>query len=224
MMGKTHRAGAVLLAFPVLFPVLNFTNASPTDAVAISLFLGGSLLTSRLPDIDLPNSGVGRNLWFITWIISVIRAFFQFVYVLTMQKLKWLKRLAKASGHRGISHTFFSWIFLCLALEGFYRFLNRQISFSALHRQWLALFFFGLGFGYLTHLILDYFSGTLHPFEPFFRKKCGIRVIPTDSKREEILRNLFLAADIILLIKTYDFLFPFFSYIKAFSSQWIPLE
>ena len=54
MMGKTHRAGAVLLAFPMLFPVLKFTSTSPTDAVAISLFLGGSLLTSRLMQLHPP--------------------------------------------------------------------------------------------------------------------------------------------------------------------------
>lgn len=222
MMGKTHRVGAVLLAFPALLPVLKFTEASPTDAVAISLFLGGSLLTSRLPDVDQTYSGVGRKLWLISWIISVIHAFFQFIYILTMQKLKWLKRLTKASGHRGISHTFFSWILFCLALAGIYRFLNHRFLFSDLHMQWLMIFFLGLGFGYLTHLILDYFSGTLRPFEPFSSKKCGTRVIPTNSKRENTLRNLFLIADVLLFIKTYDFLFPFFSYIKAFSNQLIP--
>lgn len=222
MMGKTHRAGAVLLAFPALLPVLKFTGASPTDAVAISLFLGGSLLTSRLPDIDQTQSGVGRKLWLFSWLISVIHAFFQFIYVLTMKKLKWLKRLTRASGHRGISHTLFSWILLCLALTGIYRLLICRLPLSDLQNQWIIIFFIGLGFGYLTHLILDYFSGTLRPFEPFSSKKCGTRVIPTNSKRENTLRNLFLIADVILFIQTYDFLFPVFTYIKAFSSQFLP--
>ncbi len=219
MMGKTHRAGAVLLAFPVLLPVLKLTNTSPTDAAAISLFLGGTLLTSRLPDVDQTYSGVGRKLWLISWIIAVIHAFFQFIYVLTMQKIKWLKRLTKASGHRGISHTLFSWILFCLALTGIYRFLIRKLPLSSLHIKWLLLLFIGMGFGYLTHLILDYFSGSLRPFEPFSSKRCGTRIIPTNSKREDTLRNLFLIADVLLLIKTYDFLFPILSYIKAFSNQ-----
>lgn len=219
MMGKTHRAGAVFLAFPVLLPVLKLTNTSPTDAAAISLFLGGTLLTSRLPDVDQTYSGVGRKLWLISWIIAVIHAFFQFIYVLTMQKIKWLKRLTKASGHRGISHTLFSWILFCLALTGIYRFLIRKLPLSSLHIKWLLLLFIGMGFGYLTHLILDYFSGSLRPFEPFSSKRCGTRIIPTNSKREDTLRNLFLIADVLLLIKTYDFLFPILSYIKAFSNQ-----
>lgn len=222
MMGKTHRAGAVLLAFPMLFPVLKLTNASPTDAVAISLFLGGSFLTSRLPDVDQTYSGVGRKLWLVSWLIAVLHAFFQFIYVLTMQKLKWLKRLTKASGHRGISHTLFTWILFCLALAGIYRLSVNHLSLSDLHTQWLLLFLLGMGFGYLTHLILDYFSGSLRPFEPFSSKRCGTRIIPTNSKRENMLRNLFFIADVVLFIITYDFLFPIFSYIKAFSSQLIP--
>ncbi len=222
MMGKTHRAGAVLLAFPMLFPVFKLTNASPTDAAAISLFLAGSFLTSRLPDVDQTYSGVGRKLWIVSWIIAVFHAFFQFIYVLTMQKLKWLKRLTKASGHRGISHTLFIWVLFCLVLTGIYRILANQLPLSDLHTQWLQIFFIGMGFGYLTHLILDYFSGSLRPFKPFSSKKCGTRVIPTNSKRENMLRNLFFLADILLFIKTYDFLFPIFSYIKAFSSQLIP--
>ena len=211
--------GFVNLAFPVLLPVLKLTNTSPTDAAAISLFLGGTLLTSRLPDVDQTYSGVGRKLWLISWIIAVIHAFFQFIYVLTMQKIKWLKRLTKASGHRGISHTLFSWILFCLALTGIYRFLIRKLPLSSLHIKWLLLLFIGMGFGYLTHLILDYFSGSLRPFEPFSSKRCGTRIIPTNSKREDTLRNLFLIADVLLLIKTYDFLFPILSYIKAFSNQ-----
>ena len=222
MMGKTHRAGAVLLAFPMLFPVLKFTSTSPTDAVAISLFLGGSLLTSRLPDVDQTYSGVGRKLWLISWIIAVFHAFFQFIYVLTLQKLKWLKRLTKASGHRGMSHTFFIWILFCLALTGIYRIVVSRLPLSDLHIQWTLIFFIGMGFGYLKYLILDYFSGSLRLFEQFSKKRCGTRVIPTNSKREDILRNLFLVADVLLFIKTYDFLFPIFSYIKAFSSQFIP--
>lgn len=212
MMGKTHRAGAVLLAFPMLLPVFNLTGTSPTDAVAISLFLGGSLLTSRLPDVDIPNSSVARRLWLVSWILSVLHAFFQFLHVLTMRKFKWLRRITRASGHRGISHTLFFWISFCLILTGIYTLLGILLPLSDVLLQKLLIFFFGLEFGYLTHLLLDYFSGSLRLFEPFSDKKCGKRIIPTNSIREKLLRILFLIADVFLLIKTYAFLFPFIQF------------
>lgn len=223
MMGKTHRTGAVFLAFPMLVPVLKFTGASPDDAAAVSLFLVGSLLTSRLPDVDEPNSSVGRRLWPISWILSVLHAFFQFFHVLTMRKFKWLRRMTRASGHRGISHTFFFWILFCLVLTGLYSLLGSLLPLSDFLLQKLLLFFLGMEFGYLTHLLLDYFSGSLRPYEPFSDKKCGKNIIPTNSRRENLLRKLLFIADIFLFIKTYDFLLPIIlSYVKEFSNRLIP--
>ena len=223
MMGKTHRAGAVLLAFPILLPVFNLTGTSPTDAAAVSLFLGGSLLTSRLPDIDIPNSGIARKLWLVSWIFSVLHAFFQFLYVLTMRKFKWLKRITRASGHRGITHSLFFWILFGLMLTGIYTLVETLLPLSEFLLQKLLIFFIGLEFGYLSHLLLDYFSGSLRLLEPFSNKKYGRRIIPTNSTKEKFLRTLFLIADIFLLFKTYTFLFPsILSYIESFSIQLTP--
>jgi len=207
-MGKTHRVGAVFLAFPMILPVFHLTGTSSTDAAAITFFLGGSLLAARLPDLDHPCSAVSRKLWLISWLISVFHAFCQFIYVLTMRKLKFLKRLTRASGHRGISHTFFFWILFCLMLAGIYSLLGNLLPRNDFISHKLLLFFFGLAFGYLTHLLLDFISGTLRPYEPFSNRKCGKKIIPTNSKQEIYLRKLLFIADIFLLIKTYDFLYP----------------
>lgn len=198
MMGPTHRAGAVFLSFPAVIPVLKLTQMSYNDSIAIMLFVSGSLLTSRLPDIDIPSSGVSKRLWPISWILSVIHSFFIFCHKLTKRKFRLLGRICRITGHRGLSHTFFMWGLFCLSLIVFSALPSHYLSIPDFIQKYIDILFIGMGFGYLTHLFLDYFSGSLHLFEPFSSKKSGKRLLFTNSPKEKNLCIFFKRADMIL--------------------------
>lgn len=156
-----------------------FTLAEGAEPILfVSSLLAGSFIGSVLPDIDHPNSFIGRKLKISSFIIN------------------------KLFGHRGITHTLiFSIVIpLIIAVIAFY-------GLDGLAQSMMMYFSIGLFVGILSHLILDAMTKSGVPLlYPFTDKTFRIGgLIKTGGKTELLVRfSLFifvcyLTADLINL-------------------------
>ena len=103
-----------------------------------SALLVGSILGSRIPDIDHPDSKIGRKFKLLSWGVS------------------------KIFGHRGFTHTLLCTMLFSVLLFFCTAFLNGYLQ--VIYSQ----FVIGITVGYLSHLVLDCMTKSgvplLYPF------------------------------------------------------------
>jgi len=106
--------------------------------VTLGIVLAGSILGSLLPDIDHPNSRIGRKLPVVSRVVN------------------------KVFGHRGFTHTLLAQLLLVLSLFMLSGVVPRGIT------GYYLPFAFGLIVGYASHLLLDMLTVSgiplLYPF------------------------------------------------------------
>lgn len=151
MMALTHiavgGASALLLAH----------NVASTQHQALWCVAGG-IVGSLLPDIDHPNSWIGRRIPFVSIPLSSL------------------------VGHRGITHSMIALI----AIQAMV--LAAVLSWRTAHGAWLAPFLTGLGLGYASHLLADWLSNTGIPLLwPNKRRFAAPLTIQTGSAIEYLL-------------------------------------
>ncbi|WP_336770133.1 metal-dependent hydrolase [Bacillus bombysepticus] len=150
-------------------------------------FAAGVLIGSLLPDIDEPKSFIGKRSFGISKLVN------------------WM------FGHRGFTHSLFavlplfliylfiknpevvvSWFGANIRTE-FFRDLVQNIAVPAIVNFWL-----GISFGYLFHLVGDFFSKSGIPlFLPITKKRYKIPIYVTGKKSEQVV---FVICSILLVV------------------------
>ncbi len=153
MLGNTHKIAGLCAGFWI------------TDLLEISIFqnpyeycgiIAASVLGSLLPDADMPNSTIGRELYVAFLPIYLIRSLSRFLSLF----IKKASTVSRSLSHRGLSHSPLLWIIILFALKA--------VPWLNIHMPWLAA---SLVTGAFTHLILDYFTGGIPLFAPFSLKR-----------------------------------------------------
>lgn len=162
MLYRTHIISSVAAA--AAFVPFNGTAAT---VIGIS----GVAIGSLLPDIDEPNSYVGR-------------------------RTKGVSHMTKAIfGHRGFTHTLLATLLVFIPFillmyphllgDGFEHYMAQSTKLTTF---FLPLFY-GIGIGYLFHILGDMLSISGVPlFMPFTQKKFKIPLYRTGGKREMLIR------------------------------------
>lgn len=167
MLGKTHiTLGLGLSALSATaFSVITHTTFNALD---LSIFYGAVTLGALLPDIDEPNSTIGKKTFGIS---NAIKAF---------------------CGHRGLTHSLIFIALLVVLLMFICAFLGESLreiplisSYVDLQGDNIEIFAFGLVLGCIFHLIgdmltisgvpllLPFSTKAYHIFPPFLRFKTG---------------------------------------------------
>lgn len=150
---KTHALGGLLFGVTTM-PFLSI----PLFSVEGVIWLSGSVLGSLLPDIDHPNSYIGKRLKPLSFAIN------------------------KTFGHRGITHTLL-FVFLISFL---FWLLSLFLIPSSLTFLFYS-FFVGCVIGIVSHLVLDMSTKSGVPlFYPISKKNISILPIKTGSFGETI--------------------------------------
>lgn len=198
MGGKTHMSfGAlsfILLAGPI---------ASATSIIEVSfpwtilgIFIGA--VAGLLPDIDEPNSKLGRG----GWMSSKLGPLFKLLAVIISLPIRLVGYLIKGVlGHRGGTHSLaMSFVFtICLAIPLTIFFGNQA--------DWVI---WAIWAGYLSHLFADMLNPSGVPlFWPLFSKNKKYHVLPESLRiptktppdpREAMIRLLVNIAVVVLAI------------------------
>lgn len=152
MLGKTHRVGGIcsgVITSTLLIQVTGFSNSS---LLLGSMVIIGGAVGGLMPDIDHPNSMMGRKVKPLSLIIN------------------------KIFGHRGITHTFLAMMGTSVLL--FLLNITLPIAFQPFGYS-LVLGYAG---GYLNHLFLDSLTPVGTPFlYPFTKKQLHLGRIKTGS-------------------------------------------
>lgn len=139
MNGITHKIGGVCTGIVVATSIPNL------DMKSSCVIVGASLIGSLIPDIDEPNSIVGKK-----------------VHLLS-------KGIKKILGHRGIIHTPF-WLTINVLILYYLHLYFAPNWFDINYQEfpWMLYVCIGFGSGYLSHLILDFITPQgimlLYPF------------------------------------------------------------
>lgn len=162
MMKKTH----VLTSVTMGVALVHFTEIEPTIGL-----LAGVLAGSVLPDIDEPQSYIGRK---------------------TSVKMG-NKRIGVSSiikgifGHRGFTHSLLATLIVFIP---YLLLLKHSLSLkeTSLFLTFGINLLMGLGFGYLFHIIGDMFSKSGVPLlMPFYNKKIAIPIYTTNKFSEKVV-------------------------------------
>lgn len=102
MQGQTHE----LIGIAVASTVIVSTNMEVLPSLCL---LGGAVIGSYFPDIDIPTSAAGDKFFIVTWPFYL----FRWLLKLLSKLLKPLKNSAKMLSHRGLFHSilFYSVLF-----------------------------------------------------------------------------------------------------------------
>lgn len=150
MLGKTHKVGGVCTGAVTSALLIKHTNLSEQALLLVPVILLTATIGSLLPDIDHPNSILGRRFKPISHIVN------------------------KLFGHRGATHTLMAWIVVTIALFGGNLFLPESLQPLGMAGV------LGTSTGYLNHLLLDSLTPAGIPLmAPFNRKKFRLARIPT---------------------------------------------
>ncbi len=180
----------VLLFLNVIYFVIGNDILLNFDYHYIFYFLLVAILGSIFPDIDEPNSYIGRRFYIISKIFK------------------------KIFGHRGFTHSLFGLVVFVLL---FYLFIFFFFSNFIIYPYFIILFF---GIGYLSHLIGDFITSNGIPLlYPFYNKRFSLSLFSTGSAGEDLFR-IFLGLLFIFLVYLLfkDNLFELNHYFKEFSS------
>lgn len=164
MNGICHKIGGITTSVIILSTA--FQDVTP-ETFAVATIAGA--LGSLIPDIDEPNSIVGK-------------------------KVKLLSKGFKAIfGHRGIIHTPFMLILICIGLF----FGLKKIPEEFLHLCTYSAIFFVIG--YLSHLILDYMTPQgIMIFYPFSKKR--FRIFGLKGKYRDLLVSTFCIITMLVVL------------------------
>lgn len=147
MNGKTHEIGGVCSALLVSSAIMQ-TPYTSDKLILTGAMIGGSILGSLLPDIDMPESKMGRRFPILSHPIF------------------------KIFGHRGITHAPLIHI-LCSAVL-----LLLGSGFTGYPKLFYVTFVLGVFIGGLSHLLLDLLNVEGIPLlYPFCKKKQRIAKI-----------------------------------------------
>lgn len=169
---KTHRIGGLctgLIATNFLFPG-DFTG---TKVILGATFIFGSYIGSIIPDIDHPNSFIGKRLKIISHITN------------------------KTFGHRGFIHSPLSLLIYTLSV------MLLSVKFDGFAQILYYQFAMGSSLGFFSHLLLDSLTvGGIPLFFPFTNEKYHIASFKT-NKHEGIVTFICIIVTISICILLY---------------------
>ena len=161
MLGKTHRVGGLCTGVIMSSILMNssiVTDFSSERFILSSALVCGSVFGSLLPDIDHPDSTLGRKVKPLSLCID------------------------KIFGHRGLFHS----PLLYIVLTGLLLIFTK--SFHGFSQYIYISFIFGIGAGTLNHLLLDALTVSGIPLLlPFSKKRFRLAKIKTGTKWELIV-------------------------------------
>ena len=156
MNNKTHKIGGVcsgLVASTLLFS----NNFGVEGLLSSALIVSGATIGSLAPDIDHPESKVGRK--FILKPISIF--------------------INKLFGHRTITHSVVMSIFMTIIL------LSSTLLFAGISNFIYSNIIIGFCVGWFSHLLLDLLTVKGIPiFYPFIKKKYNLLKFKTNKDEE----------------------------------------
>lgn len=174
MTGKTHERIGFLapLCIGSIYCLKTGTNVNFLNAL---LLLSFSVFGSTIPDIDQTQSKSGRKLPITSHLIKGTNK---------IAKIFKNKNLQRATGHRGLTHSFLLWFLIYLV---FYVLFYR-LSFITPIQYAVNGFFIGVA----THLFLDMLNPSGIPFlAPLSFFDFHILNIRTNSKEEKTFNTIF---------------------------------
>jgi len=185
MQYKTHALGGIttgLIASHMIVDTLQATPSLPLFLTGASVYASvtvGGFIGSLFPDVDHPNSYMGRRLPFLSRPIQLASK---------TSKDSFLK-------HRGLFHTLL--FVFCLSL-GLYALMSYFIDGLMFHV--LRFFLIGFFLGNVNHILLDTCtkSGT-YLFYPFVKKKISILPVVTGSFSEVVFAGVYLLSMIVII-------------------------
>lgn len=149
----------------VALTIASWTPGLDFEPVSMACFVVPATITALAPDLDSENSIASQK----------TSKFFSVIFK-----------------HRGFLHSIFGWLlwtFLCYKIVGW---LTGGFGFDNWYESWSWMFYLGLSFGYLAHLIEDSFSAAgvrwLNPFTPCDEKmyeKYGVLLRPVHHYEED---------------------------------------
>lgn len=156
MNNKTHKIGGVcsgLIASTLLFS----NNFGVEGLLSSALIVSGATIGSLAPDVDHPESKVGRK--FILKPISIF--------------------INKVFGHRTITHSVVISIFMTIIL------LSSTLLFTGISNFIYSNIIIGFCVGWFSHLLLDLLTVKGIPvFYPFIKKKYNLLRFKTNKDEE----------------------------------------
>lgn len=142
---QAHRVGGVCASVIVATSVFSGPIDNPTTYIAIGLTIVGGAVGGLLPDIDHPNSKIGRKVPPVSKLINLL------------------------CGHRGFTHTLLAVILFTYLLF----ILNGLLPMWA--KEYMIPMSLGLIVGYSSHLLLDMLTVSGIPLLfPFTKKSVRI--------------------------------------------------
>lgn len=173
MDGKTHRTAGICTGLVIASNYMLIEPYSLYKAVPCVALVAGSTLGSLLPDIDHPDSMIGRKVKPISIMLN------------------------KGLGHRGIMHSPFIYMLIFML---FSILIESQVSGMYL-KTILMSFMIGLLSGTFSHLFLDILTiGGIPLIYPFTKKKIRIFKFKSGSKMSKFITSgLFIGITVISL-------------------------
>ena len=176
MNGITHKIGGLCAGAVVA------TFLPEMTVVKYEIVVAASVIGSLYPDIDEPNSTAGKKARLVS------------------------KTIKGVFGHRGIIHTPFNLIAL-LGLMYYFHLtyapgLIKNVDYNTL--PWMIYVMIGFGFGYFSHLFLDFITPQgIMLFFPFSKAK--LHILDLRGKGRDILCSaIILSVTVIYLLVKYD--------------------
>lgn len=174
MNNKTHKIGGICSGL-IASTLLCSSNFGLEGGIASALIISGSVIGSLAPDIDHPQSKVGRK--FILKPISIF--------------------INKVFGHRTITHSIVMLIFMTTVL------LSSTLVFTGISNFIYSNLILGFCIGWFSHLFLDALTVDGIPvFYPFIKKKYNLLKIrlDKDGKKEEFISIILILITGILIV------------------------
>jgi len=185
VIAKTHMLSSLSLGMAIPIVATTLYHFPLPNSILLALFLGGVFVGSTFPDIDEPNSYIGRKLSLFSRFLSLF------------------------INHRGITHT----ILVLFIYYGLFFALLTTLHFDAKMREYIIYSFAGFIVGNIGHILGDMttISG-VSLFYPVIRKNIGLLPKPlrycTGGKVENsFIRPLFtliFLAESFYLFKMYN--------------------
>lgn len=194
MSRKSHQAAAVLATGSIclLARHINY-DLSPLDcgiAIAISVY------ASLVPDFDTTQSYISRSLLGILFLpVWILQAVIRFLSHIPWQGRDLFKRIAKHTGHRGLSHYPITWAVICAVIWALLTPLERRVGIP-----YHLIFAVRMGYtsGLASHVITDCAFGGMRALYPFSNKRIRFTPWRTGSVAEDLSFVVFLLLDFLV--------------------------
>lgn len=169
MLGKTHKVGGVCAGVLTTSLLLQTTQFSQEALISAPLLIVSATVGSLIPDIDHPNSKLGRRFKPISILIN------------------------KAVGHRGFTHTLLALLLLAFGLF----MLNMYLPVHIQPYGWAVVI--GTVVGYASHLFLDALTPSGIPlFAPFMSKSVRLAKLTTGKYDTLVSATMIFTTGLIL--------------------------